>query len=501
MRAAGYLLVVVLSAQGCRKTTVREVVRPAPSRSAAPARQKPAQEPPPPRGPLDLAERHHQAGRHKQAEVLLLRLINTAQPRKLWERMKAREHLGRIYLEQRRFSDAEKVLSAAARDFEVLNRRQAYTVACPYQALGVLYAHMGKQSRAASYFIKAARLEPHSEKMQYDAALESMVAGDFTTALKHVDRAIALSRRPQAAAGGDARDLPHRYLVLKGFIWLPMRKYSQARRLFGKVLAKVPGDPGALAGLGHLDVVHKRYRSATSRLERALQGARKMLNEKRGAVGPSPGAQDPAERLDAMRNPTRIYSWLSLRMACLGLGWVAANQNRHKQAIGYFERTLTHRPADLLALLGKGNSLTALGQLDRAERLFARLRTLYPDNPYVLAEGALVQFNKRNDRRAERGFKKAIQLDKEYTCPYEGLGLIYLRRGQLARAKASFQRAISLNPDIEFKKYNGLARIYIKEGRVDEARRLLQKSVANYPHDSEARRLLAALEKKGKRSR
>jgi len=484
-------------AAGCRKVTVRNA--PADGPAAAPPKNAPpaahtarplakgsATNGHPRSDPLDLANRHNRQGRTGEAMAALREVIKKAGDDQTWTRMKAREFLGRILMEAGKYAEAERVLKLAAVDFERLRRRRSFKVACPYQALGALYAHTGRQSSAVSSFIKAADLEPGSEKMQYDAALESMVAGDFLTAEKYVARAIKLARRPRRAMGGAARDKPHRYLVLKGFILLPLRRYAEARRLFRQVLATEQRDPGARAGLGHLAVVRRQYPEASRHLRVALAGGKELLS----MYGARP-------KPDSLRKPGRVYGWLCHRMASLGLGWVAANQGRHGQAIGYFDGTLAHRPSDMLALLGKGNSLNALGKLDRAEALFSRLSAMYPDDPYVAAESALVQLNRRRLDRAEAGFKRAARLGhKKYTCPYEGLGLVYMRRGQLARAKKNFKRAISNNPDIEFKKYNGLARIYIKEGRLKEARRLLKKSMGNYPHDDEARKLLASLEGK-----
>ncbi|MCZ7586899.1 MAG: tetratricopeptide repeat protein [Deltaproteobacteria bacterium] len=82
---------------------------------------------------------------------------------------------------------------------------------------------------------------------------------------------------------------------------------------------------------------------------------------------------------------------------------------------------------------------------------------------------------------------------KKYTCPYEGLGLVFMRQGRLDEAKSMFERSIEINPDIEYKKFNGLAKILIKEGNYEQAERLLRKSVANYPYDNEAAALLADL--------
>ncbi len=484
MRSFVVIVVVVSLAQGCHKRVVRQAPdagaprkRPAAVRVRSMAQTF-----------FDQANAHHQAGRSKEAEAMLEGIVQRAGDAGVFDRMKAREFLGRIYTEAGRFEEAERILKLAAADFERLRRERSYGVACPYQALGALYAHTGRQPRAARAFVKAADLEPHSEKMQYDAALESMVAGDFLTALKYVDRALVLARNPRDTTGGAARDLPHRYRVLRGFILLPLRRYKEAGVLFKAVLSSHAGDPGARAGLGHLDIVARKYPAAMTQLRAALKGGKDLLGSVKGGT----------DRVDSMRDPTRVYGWLCQRMASLGLGWVAANRGRHVRALGYFQGTLAHRPSDMLALLGKGNSLNALAKLDEAEALFARLKALYPKNPYVLAESALVQLNKNNHAAAEAGFKKAARLGhKRYTCPYEGLGMVYMRRGQLDRAKKNFKRAIARNPDMEYKKYNGLARIYIKEGRLAQARRLLKKSMTNYPHDDEARKLLASLDGKG----
>ncbi len=76
------------------------------------------------------------------------------------------------------------------------------------------------------------------------------------------------------------------------------------------------------------------------------------------------------------------------------------------------------------------------------------------------------------------------------------MGLVFLRQGRIQEATASLERAIEINPDIEYQKYNKLARIRIGEGDHVEARRLLEQSVANYPQDPEAARMLAEIEGK-----
>jgi tetratricopeptide (TPR) repeat protein len=148
-------------------------------------------------------------------------------------------------------------------------------------------------------------------------------------------------------------------------------------------------------------------------------------------------------------------------------------------------------PDHLLAQLGKGNALAGMGKLDEAASVFRKVLDRYPDNKFAITEMAIIKYNRGELTQAEEDFKKAIQLDGEtYTCPYEGLGLVYLKLGMTDKAKESLKKAIEINPEIEYKKFNALARIDIKEGKYDEARKLLESSMKNWPYDDEARQLM-----------
>ncbi len=66
--------------------------------------------------------------------------------------------------------------------------------------------------------------------------------------------------------------------------------------------------------------------------------------------------------------------------------------------------------------------------------------------------------------------------DSSFTCPYEGIGLMYLGQGRLEAATRYLNRAVALNPDIEPMKYVHLARVKIKTGDRQAAARLLAKA-------------------------
>ncbi len=77
-----------------------------------------------------------------------------------------------------------------------------------------------------------------------------------------------------------------------------------------------------------------------------------------------------------------------------------------------------------------------------------------------------------------RGAEAAMPI----TCPWEGLGLLYLTQDRRDEARETLERAAELVPWLEHDKYNGLARIYMDEGKLTRARSALDRSVTIDPN-------------------
>lgn len=350
--------------------------------------------------------------------------------------------LGLIYKEVGQFEKAEEILLEAMVD------KEGKPYACAYQSLGELYKQTGKMAESAKLYRQASRL--YSKRPWY--AFEAALAWEYNNTEVFLN---------QALKDGDSAT----FYVLKGYVYLFRRNYMMAEATFNTIKKNNPDEPGPIVGLGHLDIVNKRYTSAKKRL---FPVANSVVDGK----------------LDRF----------TINMACLGMGWLHANRNEHDTALIYFDMVLENRSHHLLALLGKANSLVGLGQIDRADEIYEKVLDIQPGNPYALAELAVLRASEGRDEEAEKIFRQALSKDPEnYTCSYEGLGILYLKQGKLKDAKESFKKAIKINPDIEYKKYNGLAKIYIREGDIEKAKKLLQKSIKNYPYDNEARELLARI--------
>jgi tetratricopeptide (TPR) repeat protein len=415
----------------------------------------------------DLALAHIGHGDLAEAETLLRTTIEgSGLPAEHDLVRQAREYLGRLYTETRQYAEAERVLQESAAGLEASRGLGDYW-GCPYQALGVLYNRTGRTPEMVASYVRAADLETNKPRSQYAAAVRLQAVGDFARAATYLDRAIALKPEPH-------------YLALRGVLSLFHRRYDEAEQFFARAEQAEPGSTPVLAGRGHLAIIRKEYDAARRLLTEASERSRAALERR------------PADADDRIEDP---MAW-SADLAALGLSWIHANHGEHAAALEQAEAILVHQPDHVLALLSAGNALAGLQRAADAEAKFRRVLALDPENPYAMAELGLLAYNRGANDEAERFFQQALQREPEkYTCPYEGLGLVYLRQGRIADAERNFERAIALDPSIEYKKFNGLARIRLREGDFAEAARLLRQSIANYPADTEARDLLAELER------
>lgn len=360
--------------------------------------------------------------------------------------------LGRLAMEKGDFRSAETLIK------EALINEDGSHWACAYQGLGELYSRI--QDEGTLTLQTTAADVGDNPDLLYASALGAWEEGNHASALAQVESAIA----------GEQRGY---FDVTRGFLLLLHRRYSEAEAVFRSLQTAGEESMGVAVGLGHLAIARHSYQDAEPWLQEALDRWLKV---------------DMAQ----VSNPG--YYDLIHRMACLGLGWVHANQNRHQLALPYFERVLSHRPRDLLGLLASANSYIALHDLPKAEEMVQRVLAEDSENPFALSARALIAMDRDEQESAEQDFRAALIRDKtNYTCPYEGLGLLYLKQGRIEEARENLQRAIEINPDIEYRKFNGLARIYLGEGRYDEAEKLLRKSQQNFPNDDEAETLLAEL--------
>jgi tetratricopeptide (TPR) repeat protein len=142
-----------------------------------------------------LGEAQHRLGRYPAAESNLLAAMAASEaagdPTGV---INAKNLLGRMYMDQGRMEDAERVLEESAAGLEALADKSSY-YGCPYQALGALYQQSGRMDESVAAMKRVAELEPHSVDSQLLAARACREVGDEACAADYQARAEALRQR------------------------------------------------------------------------------------------------------------------------------------------------------------------------------------------------------------------------------------------------------------------------------------------------------------------
>jgi Flp pilus assembly protein TadD len=219
---------------------------------------------------------------------------------------------------------------------------------------------------------------------------------------------------------------------------------AQAKQLYESILAATPDDPEALTGLGEAEVLLREYGAALAHSRKAaeLSGERPDLEARArrnaGVALLLTDRPDEAKReLEASvaLDPASWRAWSALGRAHDAHGaW--------EEARAAHERALALAPDEGAALNNFGMSRLSAGNQDEAAALFVRALEASPD----LAA-------------AETNLRLALALDGRYEEALAGVdaaempdalnnaGYAALLRGDYARARSLFLRAIDASPD------------------------------------------------------
>jgi len=197
-------------------------------------------------------------------------------------------------------------------------------------------------------------------------------------------------------------------------------------------------------------------------------------------------------RIDAAEQEWRKALELSPRNVIFinNLGLVFAHRKQYADATAYFQRSMRYKPNYTDAHLNLGNVYEELGQHADAELQFRAAVALSPLNVDARNKLGKLYLDSGRLREAEEQFRRSVASEPNWTA-YAGLGDIYVRWNDGARAEQSYRRALELQP-YESRVHFSLGAFYVSAGRGAEAIREYQMGLETDPANPEAR---ASLEK------
>jgi Flp pilus assembly protein TadD len=150
--------------------------------------------------------------------------------------------------------------------------------------------------------------------------------------------------------------------------------------------------------------------------------------------------------------------------------------------------------AEAVRLFEEGKQALLAGELEKAERAFRRVLELDPSNVSARHNlGTIYIYLNRPEDAADQ-LRQALDVDPGYPRAHMNLGIAYLRLGRAEEALVSLRQAVELLPG-DFEVRYLLAAAYAETGRKEEALRAVAKALAIRPEEPRALELRSALQK------
>lgn len=173
------------------------------------------------------------------------------------------------------------------------------------------------------------------------------------------------------------------------------------------------------------------------------------------------------------------------------LGMVFAYRKQYDEAPAYFQRAMRYKPNYTDPHLNLGNVYEELGQHADAELQYRAAVALSPLRVDARNKLGKLYLDSGRLAEAEEQFRRSVASEPNWTA-YAGLGDIYVRWNDGARAEQSYRRALELQP-YESRVHFSLGAFYVSAGRGAEAIREYQAGIETDPANLEARATLEKL--------
>ena len=352
------------------------------------------------------------------------------------EAVGAHINLARALVVMERFEEAEPHL---ARAMALDPRNHAV-----WMNMADLRRRQGRYEAAAEWFGKVLAEDARHARAHFGLGIALHELARHEEALAALDRALALA--PDASGSSGLRSL-HTWI---GRASQALGRLDEAERHLLRAARLDPHDAAPLVDLASLRAAQGRHEEAGTYLRRARElapGDATVLHtvaeslRKRGRYAGAVESYRAALAIDP-----------DFAMAHAGLGDALYRLERYEEAIESLDRSVAlhpHPPTATARLVLMGSASEKLGRTAAAVAHYERAVAIDPRNVEALDHLAMARFGEERYEEALGLYRTLLEAKPGSARTHANLGATLYHLGRPEEALRSFERALSLDPDLE----------------------------------------------------
>ena len=316
---------------------------------------------------------------------------------------------------------------------------------------GAEQMHAGNATAAEAAFRKATELDPSFAPAYLDLGLAELKQGKLLDAIASIRKSLQLDP-----------SLPGAHLFL-GIAEYQSNDTENALVDLRQELKQDPKNVQALTWLGIVELNAGHPELASEPLDHAAELSPKDENVL--------DYQVQAHMAAAKQSYTALYklnpaSWRLHRLNAA----IDAQADDHKGAIQEYQLAIKLAPKEADLYEGMGWEYRKLGQADQAAKAFAEQLKLTPGNPIAMYNLGSAQVDSGQEQAALPLLQQVVKIYNHPTGADYYLGRALVAAGKNDEAVLAFQRATTLNGEMQRRAWYQLSQIYRHMGQTAEAR-------------------------------
>jgi len=287
-----------------------------------------------------------------------------------------------------------------------------------YKSIGWFYMNKEQYEQAIEYWQKAVQIDPDIPELHHDIALALMGQNKQNQAIEELEKDIRISP-----------DNSSSYFLL-GQLYLRQNEYEKARTNYEKAIEIKPDYPNAYYGLFTLSARLKQQDKAAE----YMTLFKKFKDEEMKALKDE--GESVNDLIDMQKGAAETY---------LLAGQMYQRSGNVQNAEELYKKAATLNPENIQCL-GKLASLYIAGKrVDDAISIYERISEIDPNDPICHLNIGVLSIQIKQLGKAEKAFRKAIEVAPKSSGGYRELAQLYLRVGKgYPQARTLAEKAVTL---------------------------------------------------------